>query len=78
MNKVKGGPGSQSDVNAAVWKLVDGFSILVRISRTSDEGHIFKLSQLCADLRNLALASEREQLADHLDAAKSVLERRIT
>ena len=74
---VEGGGGTPSDTYATVWDLAEGFAILARTAAPSNPSHAAHLLRVASRMRDRARAIEREELADHLNAACEVLQLRV-
>lgn len=65
--------GTQADAMATIWDLAEGFAVLARTSAPTDATHAHRLYKIASRMRDRARAIEREELADHLDAACQTL-----
>jgi hypothetical protein len=78
MMPITDGPaGSPADTYATVWDLAEGFAVLARVASPNNPTHASHLLRIATRMRDRARAIEREELADHLEAACQVLQNRL-
>ena len=73
----EGKEGFEPGLSALVWDAAEGIALLARIIRPIDHDQMKMLADICARMRDHALAMDQKRVAHLLDEARNVQELRI-